>query len=259
MTTAEIRRDFLIDNLFTPGRAELVLTDLDRLIVGGIMPDGELALPNYPELRSEYFAERRELGIINLGDAGEVAVGNTVFPVGHLECLYIGKGESSVLFRNAPGGQAAYYLLSAPAHQSFPTRLATQADASVEELGSAEHASRRKLVRYIHEGGVQSCQLVMGYTRLEPGSVWNTWPPHTHLRRSEIYLYFGLGTQTAIHFLGEPEASRHVVVRDREAVLSPPWSIHTGVGTSAYAFVWGMAGENRSFADMDPVDVTRLA
>jgi 4-deoxy-L-threo-5-hexosulose-uronate ketol-isomerase len=259
MTTAEVRQNFLISGLFHPGRIQMVYTDLDRMIIGGIMPGPEVSLPAYPELRSAYFTERREVGIINLGDAGEIAIGSLVFPLEHLECLYISQGERDIVFRNSPGGQAAFYLLSAPAHRNFQTTRATLADASVQELGTAERASKRKLVQYIHEGGIESCQLVMGYTKLEPGSVWNTWPPHTHLRRSEVYLYFELGVQTVMHFLGEPEASRHVVVRDREAVLSPSWSIHTGVGTGAYSFVWGMAGENRSFADMDPVELAKFA
>lgn len=259
MTTTEIRRDFLIGGLFQPGRIEMAYTDLDRLIVGGVMPATRLALPAYPELRSAYFTETREMGVINLGDAGEIEVGGRTFPMGHLDCLYVGAGERDVVFTSSPAGQAAYYLLSAPAHRKLPTVKATATDAVVMELGLAERASRRKLVRYIHEDGIESCQLVMGYTSLEAGSVWNTWPPHTHLRRSEVYLYFGMNGETAMHFLGEPEASRHVVVREREAVLSPPWSIHTGVGTGAYSFVWGMAGENRSFDDMDPVDLARFA
>ncbi len=259
MTTAEIRRDFLIDRLFRPGEMEMVYTDLDRLVVGGAIPDGELQLPTYPELGTRYFTERRELGIINLGQAGEIAVGDSLFQVGHLDCLYIGTGEPQVTFRNHPGREAAFYMLSAPAHRKFPTTLLTRSEATAKEIGAAEHASKRKLVQYIHEGGIESCQLVMGYTALEPGSVWNTWPPHTHLRRSEIYLYFGLQGGAAMHFLGEAAASKHVVVREREAVLSPPWSVHTGVGTGAYSFVWGMAGENRSFEDMDPVDVAKFA
>ena len=171
-------------------------------------------------------------------------VGGVRFPMQRLDCLYIGTQERDVVFSSSPGGQAAFYLLSAPAHRKLPTVKACVGEAVVKEIGSAESAYCWKLVQYIHEDGIKSCQLVMGYTSLEIGSVWNTWPPHTHLRRSEVYLYFGMGGETAMHFLGEPGASKHVVVREREAVLSPPWSIHTGVGTAAYSFVWGMAGES---------------
>jgi 4-deoxy-L-threo-5-hexosulose-uronate ketol-isomerase len=259
MTTEELRRHFLIDGLFTPGGVEMVYTDLDRLIAGGVMPDGEVELPAYEELASSYFTERRELGVINIGDPGEVRVGCSTYPLGHLDCLYIGIGEPQISFRSTDQGQSAFYLLSAPAHRKLPTCAAGIAAASVHEIGAAERASRRKLVQYIHEGGIQSCQLVMGYTTMEEGSVWNTWPPHTHLRRSEIYLYFGLGENQIIHLAGQPTQSRHLVVRDRQAVVSPPWSIHTGVGTGPYSFIWGMAGENRTFADMDPVALDTFA
>lgn len=259
MTPAEVRSSLLLQDLFISGQVEMVYTDLDRLIVGGIVPNSELALPAYSELGAGYFTEHREVGIINIGDAGEVQVGGRIYPLAPLDCLYIGTGEPDVLFRNTAGGQAAFYLLSAPAHRTFPTCAATLADAQIQEIGSTANASRRKLVRYIHEDGIQSCQLVMGYTSLEPGSVWNTWPPHTHLRRSEIYLYFNLGENHVIHLAGDPMATRHLIVRNRECVLSPPWSVHTGAGTAAYSFVWGMAGENRTFADMDPVALDRLA
>jgi len=259
MTTAEVRQNLLIDGLFTKGAVELINTGLDRLIAGGIMPDRELELPASKELASSYFTEHRELGIINIGDAGEVKVGSTTFSVGPLECLYVGAGQPDVVFRNVDGGQAAFYLLSAPAHRSCPTRMASLSDATILQIGSANNASRRKLVQYIHEDGIESCQLVMGFTSMEEGSVWNTWPPHTHLRRSEIYLYFGLGENLVIHLAGDPTESRHIVVRERQAVLSPPWSVHTGAGTGPYSFIWGMAGENRTFADMDAVSLARFA
>lgn len=258
MATAELRRHFLIGGLFAPGNIEMVHTGLDRLIAGGVTPAPELRLPNFEDLASEYFTERREFGVINIGDPGEVQVGDRTFAVGALECLYVGIEEPDVVFRTWAGGQAEFYLLSAPAHKKFPTCAAGLSQASIHQIGTQANASRRKLVQYIHEDGIQSCQLVMGYTAIEEGSVWNTWPPHTHARRSEVYLYFGLGNNPLIHLVGEPSASRHVVVRDREAVLSPPWSIHTGVGTGAYSFVWGMAGENKAFADMDPVDLAKF-
>lgn len=186
MTSADIRKHFLLEGLFTPGKIELARTDLDRLLVGGIMPQPELRLPGPPETAGN-FLEGREAGIINVGEVGKVQIGAATYTLDHLDCLYIGTGETDVFFRNRGQGQAAFYLLSAPAHRKLPTRKATVADASVHELGDPRNASRRRLVQYIHEGGIESCQLVMGFTTMHEGSVWNTWPPHTHLRRSEIY------------------------------------------------------------------------
>jgi 4-deoxy-L-threo-5-hexosulose-uronate ketol-isomerase len=254
LTTQEIRRDFLVDGLFEPGRIRLAATGLDRLIAGGIMPASELVLETAPELRAEYFHERRETGIINIGAAGRVMVDGAEYVLGTRECLYIGMGARDVRFYSCPGEPAAYYLLSCPAHRQFPTRPATHEDAAIVETGDARNASRRRIVRYIHERGIESCQLVMGYTELAEGSVWNTWPAHTHARRSEVYLYFDCNGGVVTHLLGVPTETRHVIVRDRQAVLSPPWSIHAGVGTCPYRFVWGMAGENRTFEDMDPID-----
>jgi 4-deoxy-L-threo-5-hexosulose-uronate ketol-isomerase len=261
MSGLELQRQFLLDGLFQPGAMRLVYTDLDRLIVGGIMPraDEAIELPAYPELAATYFTERREVGVINIGAAGSIEAGGRTYEMKPLDCLYVRMGEPRVTFRSGPGGEAAFYFLSAPAHRSLATCHATAAAAQAQEIGSADSASRRRIVRYIHEGGIPSCQLVMGFTELADGSVWNTLPPHTHQRRSEVYLYFDLGDNILMHFLGTPGATRHVVVRDRQAVLSPPWSIHMGVGTSRYRFIWGMAGENRAFNDMDPVDLRDLA
>ena len=259
MTTLELRRQFLLDGLFETGRIHLIATSLDRVIAGGIVPTRELQLQAEPELRADYFNQRRETGVINIGAPGEIVVDGLKYTVGERECLYIGMGARDILFRNGPSGAAAFYLLSCPAHREFPTRLVTRSDASIAEIGDARNASKRRIVRYIHEGGVQSCQLVMGYTELTEGSVWNSWPAHTHQRRSEVYLYFDLNGGLVTHFLGEPTRTRHVVVRDRQAVLSPPWSIHCGVGTRTYRFIWGMAGENRTFEDMDPIDELEFA
>jgi 4-deoxy-L-threo-5-hexosulose-uronate ketol-isomerase len=259
MTTRDLRGKFLIERLFERGKIAMVYTNLDRLIAGGVSPQDELRLPAYDELAASSFTERREIGVINIGDAGEISVAGKTYELAPLDCLYIGIGEPDIVFRSLPGGEAVFYLLSAPAHRKFPTCKATPEQASVHFIGSVGTASRRKLVQYIHEDGIGSCQLVMGYTTLEAGSVWNTWPPHTHPRRSEIYLYFGLGENPLIHLVGEPHASRHLVVRDRQSVLSPSWSIHTGVGTGPYSFIWGMAGENQAFADMDPVDLNTFA
>lgn len=259
LSTAELRRQFLLDGLFEPGRINLIATGLDRLIAGGILPAPELRLEAGPELRAEYFNQRRETGVINIGAPGEIIVDGHTYAVGPRECMYIGMGARDIRFRSGHGENAVYYLLSCPAHREFPTRLVTRNDATIVETGAALNASRRRIIRFIHEGGVQSCQLVMGCTELMEGSVWNTWPAHTHQRRSEIYLYFDLNGGLVTHFLGEPAETRHVVVRDRQAVLSPPWSIHSGVGMAAYRFIWGMAGENRTFEDMDPIDEREFA
>ena len=251
LNTQELRRECLVDSLFEPGRIHLVATGLDRMIVGGVMPATEIALEAESELRAGYFNERRETGVLNIGRPGRIVVDGAVFEIGTRECLYIGKAARDIWFR---AGEGVYYLISCPAHREFPTKLVRQEDATMVEVGDCRTASRRRIVRYIHEHGVQSCQLVMGYTELAEGSVWNTWPAHTHPRRSEIYLYFDLNGGLVTHLLGAPTETRHVIVRDRQAVLSPPWSIHSGVGTSSYRFVWGMAGENRCFDDMDLVD-----
>jgi 4-deoxy-L-threo-5-hexosulose-uronate ketol-isomerase len=257
--TARLRDSFLIGHLFQPGAANLFLTDLDRLIVGGVAPVEDIALTTVPELGAGPFLKRRELGIINIGAAGSVTAGDTKFPLGKLECLYIGRGESNVVFHPATQGQALYYILSCPAHAIYPTRKATVADARIIETGTPEACSRRKIHQYIYPGGIESAQLVMGFTQIEPGSAWNTMPTHTHDRRTEIYFYFELASNIVIHLLGEPSRTRHLIVRDREAVLSPSWSIHSGVGTGQYRFVWGMAGENQVFDDMDPVTLAELA
>jgi 4-deoxy-L-threo-5-hexosulose-uronate ketol-isomerase len=259
LNTQEIRREFLIDGLFEQGRIHLAATGLDRLIAGGIVPVTELVLEAAPELRAKYFNERRETGVINIGAAGRVVVDGSKFDLGTRECLYIGMGARDIRFQSGEGAPAAYYLLSSPAHREFPTTLVTHADAAIVETGHLRSASRRRIVRYIHEHGVPSCQLVMGYTELAEGSVWNTWPAHTHARRSEVYLYFDCNGGLVTHLLGPPTETRHVVVRDREAVLSPPWSIHSGVGTCAYRFVWGMAGENYAFDDVDLIDMEVFA
>lgn len=259
LSTEQLRRQYLLNGLFEPGHINLIATTLDRLIVGGIVPEPELSLEAEPALRADFFNQRRETGVINIGAPGEIAVDGLTYSVGSRECLYIGMGARDIRFRSLDGVKAEFYLLSCPAHRELPTQLATHRDAKVVETGDLCHASKRRIIRYIHEDGIQSCQLVMGYTELMQGSVWNTWPAHTHERRSEIYLYFDLKEGLVTHFLGEPTQTRHLVVRDREAALSPPWSIHSGVGTCSYRFIWGMAGENRTFEDMDPIDERKFA
>jgi 4-deoxy-L-threo-5-hexosulose-uronate ketol-isomerase len=261
LDTAGLRQHFLIENIFTPGAIELTYTHYDRMIVGGAMPtEAALALPNPESLKASYFLERRELGALNVGGAGEIVVDGTTYPLGSQDCLYIGKGSKQVAFRSVDAAKPAkFYLLSAPAHKEYPTTLRTQAEATPVEMGALETANQRTIYKYIFTEGIASCQLVMGLTQLKPGSVWNTMPSHVHDRRMEAYLYFNLPQgQRVLHMLGEPSETRPLWVSNEQAILSPPWSIHTGCGTSAYAFIWGMAGENLEYTDMDPVALLDL-
>jgi 4-deoxy-L-threo-5-hexosulose-uronate ketol-isomerase len=261
MSTAELRSSFLLDGLFQAGQLTLRYWETDRAVVGGAVPTkGKLTLGTARELAAEYFCERRELGVINTGDAGSVEVDGKRYELGHLDCLYVGRGARKVVFASKSAAKPAkFYLLSYPAHASYPTTLARHDDVDGTALGAAETANRRTLYKFIHAGGIRSCQLVMGVTILQGGSIWNTMPPHTHSRRSEVYLYFNVPENAAVfHFMGRPEETRHLVVRDRQAVLSPAWSIHSGAGTDSYGFIWGMGGENQDFADMDPAPIAAL-
>jgi 4-deoxy-L-threo-5-hexosulose-uronate ketol-isomerase len=230
------------------------------MICGAAVPTGApLGLPTDKELGTSFFLERREIGILNVGSgAGVVRVGGIAHTLSTLDCLYIGLGEKDVVFENGPAGQAQFYFVSTPAHAQHPTTVARRTEVSAAPIGDATKANRRTILKYIHPEGIRSCQLVLGFTEFEPGSIWNTMPPHTHSRRTEIYLYFDLGENIAMHFMGEPQATRHLVVRDREVVLSPAWSIHCGVGTGAYRFVWAMGGDNQNFSDMDPAPIATL-
>ncbi|CAH0999332.1 4-deoxy-L-threo-5-hexosulose-uronate ketol-isomerase [Neolewinella maritima] len=253
-TTSELRDEFLATGVMTPGAVTLFHSYYDRFIFGGAVPtDQPLQLENDDALRADYFLERRELGLLNLGGSGTVTVDGTAYTLERFDCLYIGRGARDVRFASASAGQPAkYYINSAPAHKEYPTTKATQSEANRIALGDEAHANKRVLYQYIHEQGIQSCQVVMGFTELAEGNIWNTFPPHTHARRMEVYLYFDLPEdELVMHFMGSPEETRHLAVRNDEAVISPPWSIHSGAGTAAYRFVWGMAGENQSFADMD--------
>ncbi|MBX2927790.1 MAG: 5-dehydro-4-deoxy-D-glucuronate isomerase [Saprospiraceae bacterium] len=262
MNTEALRQNFLLESIFEGGRTQLTYSHYDRVIAGGAMPlDRPLSLPEVPELRAAYFLERRELGIINLGGPGQVSTGADTFPLYKLDCLYLGKGIEQVAFSSADAGNPArFFLLSAPAHREYPTRLMTAADAAPAKLGAQDTANARTIYKYIHPDGIASCQLVMGLTVLESGSVWNTMPPHTHDRRMEVYCYFDIPEgQRVLHLMGQPDQTRHLWMSNHQAVISPPWSIHAGCGTMAYSFIWGMAGENQSFADMDFVTPDALA
>ena len=260
LSTEQLRETFLIGGLFRPGDVIAHYTELDRMICGAAVPTGApLGLPTDKELGTSFFLERREIGILNVGSgAGVVRVGGIAHTLSTLDCLYIGLGEKDVVFENGPAGQAQFYFVSTPAHAKHPTVLVRRAEVSAAPIGDATKANRRTILKYIHPEGIKSCQLVLGFTEFEPGSIWNTMPPHTHSRRTEIYLYFDLGENIAMHFMGEPQATRHLVVRDREVVLSPAWSIHCGVGTGAYRFVWAMGGDNQNFSDMDPAPIATL-
>ncbi|MDZ7292280.1 MAG: 5-dehydro-4-deoxy-D-glucuronate isomerase [candidate division KSB1 bacterium] len=261
MTTSELRESFLIEDLFQRDAVQLVYSENDRAIIGSAVPVKEnLSLHATKELAASYFAERRELGVLNIGGAGQIRVDQNVFPLANRDILYIGRGTKEIIFISEKASEpAAFYLLSFPAHQTYPTRLMRFAEAEAVPLGSPEAANQRTIYKYIHPGGIPSCQLVMGFTQVHSGSVWNTMPPHTHTRRMEVYMYFDLQEPARVfHFMGRPDETRHLVIANRQAVISPSWSIHCGAGTVAYAFCWGMGGENQAFEDMDAVGMEQL-
>ncbi len=253
MTTAELRDAFLVSGLFVPGELTLRFLDLDRAVIGAAMPTvAPLELPNPPEMASEYFLERRELGIVNIGGPGRIGVAGTEHALARRDGLFLGRGTRAVRFASDDAANPArFYLVSYPAHATYATALVRPSTAYTAELGSQEGANRRTLRRYFHPEGVRTAQLVMGVTDLAPGSVWNTYPPHTHARRTEVYLYFDLPANGLVfHMMGQPGETRHLVVHEGDVVLSPGWSIHSGVGTANYAFCWAMGGENQVFGDM---------
>lgn len=261
MATAGLREAFLLQDLFVSDKASFVYSHYDRMITGGILPvTGAVSLQTYEPLKSSFFLERREMGIINVGGDGTVTADGETYKLSKLDCLYLGRGTKDIVFSSTDGGQPArFFVLSAPAHQAYPTRLMTSSEATPVALGSTETANERTIYKYIHEDGIKSCQLVMGLTVLKPGSVWNTMPAHTHNRRMEVYLYFDVKEEHRVfHLMGQPSETRHLVVANGEAILSAPWSIHSGCGTSNYSFIWGMAGENQAFTDMDAVAIKDL-
>ena len=244
-TPDALRERFLLQDLFEPGRVTLTYSLEDRMVVGGAVPTKDpLELPNPEQLAADFFAQRREIGVLNVGGEGRISVDGESYSVPNLDMLYIGRGAESVSFASSDATTPAkFYIVSTPAHKAYPTTPAPKSAANRVDLGSDETANRRTIFQYIHEEGVRSCQLVMGYTQLYAGSVWNTMPAHTHLRRNEVYMYFGVPEgQAVFHFMGEPSNTRHLVMRDGEAVISPSWSIHAGAGTSNYNFCWAMGG-----------------
>lgn len=272
-TTQRLREEFLIEELFVLGEIRLVYSHIDRIITGAVVPVSTvpIALTAGEELKAEYFLQRRELGVINIGGKGKITIDGKEYMVDKKEGMYIGMGAKDVIFESMDDSKPAkFYLNSAPAHMTYPTVLIKPEgqkeegtviikDSNKVELGSLEQSNHRTICKYILPGQVESCQLEMGMTRLEPGSVWNTMPCHTHDRRMEVYLYFDMPEDAIVmHYMGEPTETRHLVIRNEQAVISPSWSIHSGCGTQAYTFIWGMVGENQDFDDMDSVAMTDL-
>lgn len=270
-TTERLREEFLIQDLFVPGEIRLVYSHIDRIITGAAVPVQALKLTAGEELRADYFLQRREMGVINIGGDGRIVVDGKEYRVGYKEAMYIGMGAQDIVFDSVNAeNPARFYLNSAPAHKAYPTVLIRPEGEPEEgvvivkeenkvELGSLEEANHRVICKYILPGQVESCQLVMGMTKLMPGSVWNTMPCHTHDRRMEVYLYFEMPEDAVVmHYMGEPQETRHIVMRNEEAVISPSWSIHAGCGSQAYTFIWGMVGENQAFNDMDDVAMKDL-
>ena len=258
MNTEELRSNFLVQQLMKADEITLVYSHYDRVIVGGVKPvKQKVSLPNEAELRAEYFLERRELGIINVGGAGVVEADGVRYELNKLDAVYLGKGTKEVSFVSKSATEpAGFFLMSTTAHHTYPNRKMTKEEASPVNLGDQATANKRTIYKYIHQDGIQSCQLVMGLTVLADGSVWNSVPPHTHTRRMEVYFYFDVPEQHRIfHLMGEPTETRHIVTANHEAVISPPWSVHCGPGSTNYGFIWAMAGENYTFTDMDPVAI----
>lgn len=254
MDTQELRANFLLQKLMVKGKANFTYSHYDRMVIGGVQPSTRaITLGNYDALRSKFFLERREMGIINVGGKGVITADGKSYTLNKLSCLYLGRGTKKISF-NSSGqkNSAQYFIFSAPAHKVYPNKLYAKKDANQINLGAPETANERTIFQYIHGGGIQSCQVVMGLTQLSKCNVWNTMPPHTHDRRSESYFYFDVPKEHGVmHFMGEPQETRHLWVQNNEAIISPPWSIHAGSGTSNYSFIWAMAGENQDFTDMD--------
>ncbi|ELM3617821.1 5-dehydro-4-deoxy-D-glucuronate isomerase [Aeromonas sobria] len=261
LDTSGLRRHFLIEEMFQQNKINLTYSHIDRIIVGAAVPHDEpLSLEGGKEIGVEFFLQRRELGVINIGEPGLVTVDGKTFEIGAREALYIGMGAREIVFSSVkPEQPARFYLNCAPAHHAYPTRKISREEAAPESLGSQENCNVRTIYKYLHPSVLPTCQLLMGMTELAPGNLWNTMPCHTHERRMEVYLYFDMSENNLVfHYMGEPQETRHLVVRNEQAVISPSWSIHSGVGTAAYTFIWGMVGENQTFHDMDHVAMSDL-
>ena len=261
LDTAGLREQFLIEDMFQAGQINLTYSHIDRIIVGGVVPTAApVVLEGGKEIGVDFFLQRRELGVINIGDAGSVIVDGVTYEIAAREALYVGKGAQEIQFLSDNAEQPArFYLNCAPAHMAYPTRIITRDEASPETLGNQENCNVRTIYKYLHPAVLPTCQLLMGMTELAPDSLWNTMPCHTHERRMEVYLYFDMKDDNiAFHFMGQPQETRHIVVRNEQAVISPSWSIHSGVGTASYTFIWGMVGENQTFHDMDHVAMSDL-
>ena len=263
LDTAGLRREFLIEKIFEKNAYTMTYSHTDRIIVGGVMPvDAKVSVGDEvgKQLGVNYFLERRELGVINIGGPGLIIVDGTTYEIGHEEALYVGKGARQVEFSSLNAAKPAkFYYNSAPAHTTFPNKKITLAEASPQTIGDSATSNRRTINKFIVPDVLETCQLTMGLTKLEQGSLWNTMPCHTHERRMEVYLYFDMDDDTAVfHMMGQPQETRHLLVHNEQAVISPSWSIHSGVGTKRYTFIWGMVGENQVFDDMDHVKVSDL-
>lgn len=263
LDTAGLRREFLIEKIFEKNNYTMTYSHIDRIIVGGVMPiDAKVSVGDEvgKQLGVSYFLERRELGVINIGGPGLIAVDGTTYEIGNEEALYVGKGARNVEFSSLdPAKPAKFYYNSAPAHTTFPNKKITLAEASPQTIGDPATSNRRTINKFIVPDVLETCQLTMGLTKLEQGSLWNTMPCHTHERRMEVYFYFDMDEETSVfHMMGQPQETRHLLVHNEQAVISPSWSIHAGVGTKRYTFIWGMVGENQVFDDMDHVKVSEL-
>jgi len=259
--TQQIREEFLVEKVMEGDKINLVYSHFDRLMVGGAVPEtGPLVLETVDQLKSDYFLERREMGIINVGGTGRVITENETFTVRYKEALYLGRGTQKVVFESInPGEPARFYFNSATAHHQYPSKLVTMKEANVLKLGTKKTSNERQVNQLLVKEVVQTCQLQMGMTELQPGSVWNTMPAHTHERRMEAYFYFEVPAwQTVCHFMGQPDETRHLFLKNEQAVISPAWSIHSAAGTTNYCFIWGMAGENMDYTDMDPAPADQL-
>lgn len=260
--TSQLRSNFLISDIMMSGELKGVHSNYERMITLGAVPVNKgIKLPNFHDFtKQENFLDRREIGIINVGGPGSISVDGEIFSMNNKDCLYIGLGKKDIVFSSDSSSEpASFYMNSTPAHKEYPTQKAAKADANPVELGAPETCNVRTIFQYIHMNGIKSCQLVMGFTELKTGSIWNTFPPHVHDRRMEVYFYFDLQEgQKVCHLMGKPEETRHIFVKNHEAVISPNWSIHSGAGTSNYSFIWGMGGENMEFTDMDPaIDILK--